>query len=57
MVEVGTNGRISDGGVLYYSKFWGKFQNQTLNIPPPSCLTNIIEKHFYVFLGDEAFSL
>lgn len=57
MVDVGANGRISDGGVLYYTKFWEKFQNHTLNIPPPSCLTNTVEKYPYVFLGDEAFSL
>ncbi|KAL4090672.1 hypothetical protein QTP88_025466 [Uroleucon formosanum] len=57
MVDVGANGRISDGGVLYYTKFWEQFQNRTLNIPPPSCLTNTIEKYPYVFLGDEAFSL
>jgi len=24
MVDVGANGRISDGGVLYYTKFWEK---------------------------------
>lgn len=36
MVDVGANGRISDGEVLYYTKFWEKFQNHTLNILPPS---------------------
>lgn len=44
MVDVGANGRISNGEVLYYTKFWEKFENHTLNIPPPSCLTNTIEK-------------
>lgn len=57
MVDVDANGRISDGGVLYYTKFWEKFENHTLNIPPPSWLTNTIEKYPYVFLGDEVFSL
>lgn len=57
MVDVGANGRISDGGVLYYTKFWEKFQNNTLNIPSPSCLPNTTEQFPYVFVGDEAFSL
>lgn len=57
MVDVGANGRISDGGVLYYTTFWEKLQNNTLNIPPPSCLPNTEEQFPYVFLGDEAFSL
>lgn len=57
MVDVGANGRISDGGVLYYTKFWEKLQNNTLNIPPPTCLPNTVEQFPYVFLGDEAFSL
>lgn len=57
MVDVGANGRISDGGVLYYTKFWEKFENNTLNIPLPSCLPNTNETYPYVFVADEAFSL
>lgn len=57
MVDVGANGRVSDGGVLYYTRFWEKFQNNTLNIPSPSCLPNTAEEFPYVFVGDEAFSL
>lgn len=56
MADVGANGRISDG-VLYYTTFQEKLQNNTLNIPPPSCLPNIEEQFPYLFLGDEAFSL
>lgn len=57
MVDVGANGRISDGGVLYYTTFWEKFENNSLNIPQPSCLPNTSETYPYVFVGDEAFSL
>ncbi|XP_022179309.1 uncharacterized protein LOC111039946 [Myzus persicae] len=57
MVDVGANGRISDGGVLYYTKFWEKFENNTLNIPLPSCLPNTSGTYPYVFVSDEAFSL
>lgn len=47
MVYVGSNGRISDGGVLYYTKFWEKFQNHALNIPPPpfSLQTNLMKPY------------
>jgi len=52
MVDVGAN-----GGVLYYTRFWKKFQNNTQNIPSPSCLPNTAEEFPYVFVADEAFSL
>jgi len=57
MVDVRANGQISDGGVLYYTKFWEKLQNNTFNIPPPSCLPNTEEQFPYVFLGNEVFTL
>lgn len=57
MVDVGTNGRVSDGGVLYYTDFWEQFQNNQLNIPQPSQLPNTEDKFPYVFIGDDAFSL
>lgn len=43
--------------MLYYTTFWEKLQNNTLNIAPPSCLPNTEEQCLYVFLGAEAFSL
>jgi len=57
MVDVGANGRISNRGVLYYTTFWKKLQNNTLNISPPSRLSNIEEQFPKVFHGDEAFLL
>jgi len=55
MVDVGANGRVSDGGFLYYTRFWEKFQNNTLNIPSLSCLPKTAEEFPYVFVGDETF--
>ncbi|XP_050307686.1 uncharacterized protein LOC126744353 [Anthonomus grandis grandis] len=55
MVDVGTNGRVSDGGVLYNTDFWEMFQNNRLNISDASKLPNTAEKFLYVFIGDDAF--
>jgi hypothetical protein len=57
MVDVGINGRISDGGVLFHSKFGELFQAEKLNLPPPSPLPNCSENFPFVFVGDEAFAL
>ena len=32
-VDVGKNGRLSDGGVIQYTSFYEKLQNNTLNLP------------------------
>lgn len=40
MVDAGMNGRISDGGVMFYSKFGEIFQEGKLNIPPPAPMPN-----------------
>jgi DDE superfamily endonuclease len=57
MIDIGTNGRISDGGVLFYTKFWEKYQRNDLNLPAPSTLPNTLTKYPYVFVADEAFAL
>ena len=57
MVDSGMNGQISDGGVLYYSKFGAFLQQDCLNILEPSLLPNATECFPYVFVGDEAFAL
>jgi hypothetical protein len=51
----GTNGRESDGGVLEYTDFYDKLQNECLKIPTSSDVKG--RKLPYVFIGDEAFSL
>nr|CAI5857926.1 unnamed protein product [Callosobruchus analis] len=46
LADFGTNGRISDGGVLQNTKFFEKLQNKTLKLPTT-----------YVFVADDAFPL
>lgn len=57
LADFGTNGRISDGGVLNNTKFYEKLQNQQLKIPQGEKLTNTNRILPYVFVGDDAFSL
>lgn len=57
MIDIGTNGKVSDGGVLFYTKFWELYEQQKLNLPEPCELPNNTTKFPYVFLGDEAFAL
>lgn len=57
MVDVGTNGRVSDGGVIKNTKFWQYFENNQLQIPEPDELPNTKKIMPYVFVGDEAFQL
>ncbi|XP_055846366.1 uncharacterized protein LOC129912239 [Episyrphus balteatus] len=56
-VHEGTNGRISDGGVLRRTDFFEKLENHELHIPPPEKLQNSSFVCPYGFIGDEAFSL
>lgn len=51
-VNFGTNGRVSDGGVIGCTDFYEKLLHGQLNLPPPS--DNGMP---YVFIGDEAFAL
>lgn len=56
MVDVGTNGRISDGGVFSNTKFYEKLSSNLLNIPEPAEISSG-EKLPYVLVGDDAFPL
>lgn len=55
MADFGTNGRISDGGVIENTKFYDKLISGELNIPRRRVIGN--RELNYVFVGDEAFSL
>lgn len=57
MIDVGANGRVSDGGVLFYTKFWELYQQGSLFLPEPTTLPNTQDNFPYVFIGDEAFAL
>lgn len=55
--DVGTNGRISDGGVLKNTAFYDTLKKGELNIPLPEYLPGSNKTAPYVFVGDEAFQL
>lgn len=55
--SVGTNGCISDGGVLNHTKFYEKLINNDLNIPKPTHLPQSNRVLEYVFVSDEAFAM
>ena len=53
-VDVGQNGRISDGGVLEHTEFMRRLNNGQLNLPDN---TETVKNLNFAFLGDEAFAL
>lgn len=55
--DTGTNGRISDGGVLNNTKFYEKLTKNELRIPKPRSIENSNTVLRYVFVGDEAFAM
>ncbi|KAJ8942352.1 hypothetical protein NQ314_007010 [Rhamnusium bicolor] len=59
IVDIGAKGRQSDGGVFRHSQIGQKLENGTLNIPPPSKISNDDngEPIPYYLVGDEAFPL
>lgn len=57
LADVGTNGRISDGGVIKNTAFYDSLKKGELNIPLPEHLPGSNKTAPYVFVGDEAFQL
>lgn len=57
MVDSGINGRISDGGVLFHSKFGELYEQDALKLPQPKTIPNTPTKYPHFFIGDEAFAL
>lgn len=57
MVDVGTNGRVSDGGVFAQTKFASKLFSKQLNLPDASAIVEDEENIPFVFVGDDAFPL
>jgi len=55
--DVGTNGRVSDGGVIDNTKFFKNLQSETLNLPRAEKVNSSNRILKYNFVGDEAFSL
>lgn len=59
--DVGTNGRISDGGVWNKCRFAQCIENGEISLSPQKCLpfgiTGISVEITHVFVGDDAFAL
>ena len=55
--DVGTNGRVSDGGVISNTVFFERLTNGDLGIPKPKKIENSDKILPYVFVGDEAFGM
>lgn len=57
LCDFGTNGSVSDGGVLQNTKFFQMLQNNELSIPAEELVTNSSRHLPYVFVADDAFPL
>lgn len=56
-VDVGCQGRISDGGVFKNCNLYKQIEEQKLNLPTPSVIDGLPDQLPFFFLGDSAFSL
>jgi hypothetical protein len=56
-IDVGAEGRNSDGGIFKNSNLGQRFENQTLNIPQPDEIFEGGPEIPYFMVGDEAFPL
>lgn len=56
-VDVGTNGRVSDGGVWADSSLCARLQEGTLGLPTDEQLPDSFRTLPFVFVGDDAFPL
>lgn len=57
LCDFGTNGRVSDGGVLQNMKFFEMLRNNQLEIPSEEAVRNSQRRLPYVFVSDDAFPL
>lgn len=56
-VNVGCQGRISDGGVFKNTDLWKSLVNKSLNLPQPKCLPGRDISIPYIIVADDAFAL
>lgn len=54
-VNVGCQGRISDGGVFKNTDLWKNLVNKSLNLPQPKCLPGRDISIPYVIVADDHF--
>lgn len=57
IIDVGSKGRFSDGGIFSQSEFGKRLHNGQLRLPEEEPLTSGGLNMPYVFIGDEAFPL
>jgi len=55
--DVGTNGRVSDGGVWNKCTLSQGIEDGSVSLPPPKCLPYGVAEIPHVFVGDDAFAL
>lgn len=56
-IDVGAQGRASDGGVFAASSLQQAIERNALHLPPARCPPNGTKPLPYVILGDEGFQL
>lgn len=56
-IDVGCNGRVSDGGVFGRSTLYQALESGELPLPPPKCLPGRSKEMPYFFVADDAFAL
>ncbi|XP_041982596.1 uncharacterized protein LOC121735745 [Aricia agestis] len=54
--DIGSNGRMSDGGIFRDTKLWNKIATEALNLPDPHPLPGSDKYIPYVLLADSAFA-
>lgn len=57
LVDFGTNGRVSDGGVLQNTRFYEKLVEKKIHIPQDDDVSEKFKNVPYVFVADDAFPL
>ena len=56
-VDVGKNGRISDGGIFANTPIYDKLENNHLQVPAEEPLQGRVKNIPYMIVGDDAFPL
>lgn len=56
-IDVGTNGRVGDGGTINNCTFAAALENGQLDLPPPTPLPGLEVEVPHVFTADNAFAL
>lgn len=57
IVDIGAEGRRSDGGIFQESELGHRIENNALDLPEPKSIVENGPKLPYVIVGDEAFAL